>query len=276
MAQLFLTEVGKEAESVLAVGQVHRARAQRRHAQGRAEGADRPHRRGQAQVRRPARRVRRSSRRSAARRSLAPKDEPVARARPLHVHRGRGEGRQGHDRSQADVEARDRPAQDRVHGRRREAAGQDRFSRQDVGWRHLLRHEDHAPAHGPRERRGRRLRGHRHRDLDDGLTPGVPRVSDRRPTRAASGRRSRSGSTRRTRTASCSRRASRRARIRPRRSSARAPRSPFIGSTFLGAWALLGTEHAVPIDGSADVNTTLPGGIGTSKTTITVKRKPPS
>ena len=35
-------------------------------------------------------------------------------------------------------------------------------------------------------------------------------------------------------------------------------------------------EHAVPIDGSADVNTTLPGGIGTSKTTITVKRKPPS
>ncbi len=51
---------------------------------------------------------------------------------------------------------------------------------------------------------------------------------------------------------------------------------PFIGSTFLGAWALLGTEHAVPIDGSADVNTTLPGGIGTSKTTITIKRKPPS
>jgi hypothetical protein len=48
----------------------------------------------------------------------------------------------------------------------------------------------------------------------------------------------------------------------------------FPGTTFLGGWAFLGTEHVVPIDGSADVNSALPGGIGTSKTTITIKKKP--
>ncbi|MEA2653275.1 MAG: hypothetical protein QOI37_502 [Chloroflexota bacterium] len=48
----------------------------------------------------------------------------------------------------------------------------------------------------------------------------------------------------------------------------------FPGTTFLGSWAALSTrEIPVAIDGSAHVDSAIPG--GTSKITITIKRKPP-
>lgn len=48
---------------------------------------------------------------------------------------------------------------------------------------------------------------------------------------------------------------------------------PFIGSTFLGGWATLSmSDTPVQIDGSATVDTPVPG--GTTKTTITIKKQP--
>jgi hypothetical protein len=50
---------------------------------------------------------------------------------------------------------------------------------------------------------------------------------------------------------------------------------PFSGTTFLGAWAAMGaSDIPVTIGGSAQVDTPVPG--GTSRTTITIRKKPGS